>query len=455
MPTETASRRAALKTPLWRALALALALALLATFGRTLSVAWASPAHDDPTTAAIQAVIQRANDEQQQAFAANDPTLMKDTAAGDYYNQMVQTNQGLARNGVKGIKLVKIEWGNVTLTGDTTATATTYETWQTTYADGTTDVNRDPNLYTLVLDGGAWKIQNDEHPDAASSAPGQAPAAPAGQTPPATRVNPNRTDVSHNWSGYAATDGEFTSVTGTWTVPQSDGTVRFGTAATWVGIGGVTSRDLIQAGTMETSSGGGSVQYSAWVETLPQSSRRVALAVSPGDSMTVSISETGTNQWLIAMKNNSTGATYQTNVTYASSHSSAEWVTEAPVSGRRIVPLDNFGTVTISAGSAVKDGETVTIAEAGGKPITMIDMYSNAIAIPSAIAQDGAGFSVTRNAAPTQLAPSQSVPPSARPSPNNGGGRSRPGRYPFTASQDNAGGWTPAHPLSAGWAWAW
>lgn len=456
MSTETASRREALKAPPWRAVVVALALALLAVFGRTMGVAWASPANDEPTTAAIQAVIQQANDEQQQAFAANDPTLMKDTATGDYYTQMVQTNRDLASNGIKAIKLVKLEWGDVTLTNDTTATATTYETWQTTYADGTTDVSRDQNVYTLVLDGGAWKIQNDEHPDAsASGATGQAPAAPSGQVPPATRVNPNRTDVSHNWSGYAANSGEYTSVTGTWTVPQSDGTIPFGTAATWVGIGGVTSRDLIQAGTMETSVGNGSVQYSAWVETLPQASRRVAFAVSPGDSVTVSVSETGTGQWRIAFKNNTTGAGYQTNVSYSSSHSSAEWVTEAPVAGRRIAPLDNFGTVTFSAGSAVKDGQTVTIAEAGGQPITMIDMYNNAIATPSAIVQDGAGFSVTRNAAPTRVTPSQGINPGSGRVPNNGGGRSRPGRFPFTAAQDNAGGRQPANSFSPSWAWAW
>lgn len=471
MTNETNPRRPAPRPPLLRALALALVVALCAIFvdvsgaarsvpdvlsaalSRTASVALASPSADDPTTAAIQAVIQKANDEQQQAFAANDPTIMKDTSTSSYYDEMVQTNRGLSDNGVTGIKLLKLEWGDVTLTNDTTATATTYETWQTTYNDGTTDVSRDLNQYTLVLENGTWKIQNDEHPgDTPSGTPGQAPSTPTNPGPPSTRVNPGRQDVSHNWSGYAATGGTYTSVTGTWTVPQSDGSVRYGTVATWVGIGGVTSHDLVQAGTMATSSGSGSVQYEAWIETLPQAAHRIALAVKPGDSVTVAIDEAGTNQWQIAFKNNTTGATYQTTVNYTSSHSSAEWVAEAPVAGRRIAPLDNFGTVTFTDASAVKNGNTVNIAEAGGKPITLVDFFNNTLATPSAITADGSGFSVTRNATPTtQPAPSiggfpgqGGFPGSGRSRGNgsgsnngNGNGRSTPPRTPFGGGQNS------------------
>lgn len=430
MTQEKTSRFRGLKAHPWRWFAVALlvvvgaifvdvrgtvtpAQPLLSALGQSAPIAWAAPASDDATTATIQAVIQQANDAQQQAFAAQDPSVMKDTATSGYYNEMVQTNQDLVRGGVAAIKLLKLEWGPVTLTNATTATATTYETWQTTYADSTTDVSRDPNLYTLVLDQGAWKIQADDHPDlngAGSSgqpAPGagQAPTAPSGQVPPTSRVNPNSTDVSRNWSGYAATGGTYTSVSGTWTVPQSDGTVRFGSAATWIGIGGMSSRDLIQAGTQETSVGNGSVQYQAWIETLPQASHRVAFAVSPGDSVTVSITEATTNHWLISFTNNTTSATYQTTVTYSSSHSSAEWVQEAPSAGRGIVPLDNFGTVTFSAGSAVKDGQTESIAQVGGRPITMISSYGGALATPSALAADGGSFSVTYSAPATGTQP--------------------------------------------------
>jgi hypothetical protein len=143
---------------------------------------------------------------------------------------------------------------------------------------------------------------------------------------------------------------------------------------------------------------------------LPRSSRQVALAVHPGDSVTVSISEQSLNNWQIAFQNNSTGQTYQETVAYSSSHSSAEWVQEAPSAGRGgVLPLSNFGTIQFSDGSAVKDGQTVTIAGAGARPITMLSAANQALAVPSALSDDGASFSVacTEAAATTTAGPSR------------------------------------------------
>jgi len=58
---------------------------------------------------------------------------------------------------------------------------------------------------------------------------------------------------------------------------------------------------------------------------------------------------------------------------YASSRSSAEWVVEAPSARRgRVLPQDVFGSVSFTRASTVKGGKTLSIAEAGGHPITMI-----------------------------------------------------------------------------------
>src|SRR5579862_7331722 len=65
-------------------------------------------------------------------------------------------------------------------------------------------------------------------------------------------------DDSRNWAGYAAGGGSFTGVTATWTIPQSSGS---GVDATWVGIGGLQTRDLIQAGTQGTVTRSGSVTH--------------------------------------------------------------------------------------------------------------------------------------------------------------------------------------------------
>jgi hypothetical protein len=78
----------------------------------------------DPQVAAIQQVIPLANDEQAQALAMNDPSVMSDTATAAYYRQLVQTNQNLLASGVTSIRLTNLAWGPITVNG-TTATATT------------------------------------------------------------------------------------------------------------------------------------------------------------------------------------------------------------------------------------------------------------------------------------------------------------------------------------------
>jgi hypothetical protein len=317
---------------------------------------------------------------------------------GDHYAELVQINQDLLDNGVVSIGLVRLDWGAVAVDGST-ATATTYETWTSTFSDGTTNRSRDQNDYTLVLDNGAWKIKADVHPD----------QPPTASIPPQTQpfpFIPNNDNVSHNWSGYAATRGTYTSVKGTWTVPQFNSADNvYGIDASWVGIGGVRSRDLIQAGTQQTVNGNGSTQYEAWVEMLPGPSRPVPLRVHPGDSISVSLTEQSPNIWLIEFTNNTTGQTHQQTERYASSRSSAEWVEEAPSGGRGgILPLDNFGTVEFSNGSAVRDGNTVTIAGANARGITMVSSNEQALAVPSPLGSDGASFSVARTNVPATTA---------------------------------------------------
>jgi len=357
---------------------------------------------DQDASAAVQQVIQRSNDEQVQAIASHDSSPMADTTTADHYQDLVRVNQDLLDNGVSSISLVKLEWGAVAVDGSS-ATATTYETWRTVYADGTNDQSRDRNDYSLVLDNGNWKIQSDDHPDVSGQVPGQVP--PNAIVPPQTQPFPFPDDqnTSHNWSGYAATGGTFTEVSGTWNVPDFNAGGAGGVDAAWVGIGGVRSRDLIQAGTQQTVSGSGRTQYQAWIEMLPRASRPVPLQVHAGDSVSVSIAEQSPDQWLIHFVNNTTGQTYDTTQTYTSSHSSAEWVEEAPSGGGRrggVLPLDDFGSIQFSNGSAVKNGQTVNIADSGARAITMLGNSNQQLAVPSALGADGASFTVSRTDQP-------------------------------------------------------
>ena len=371
----------------------------------------------DPQVAAIQQVIQRGNAEQAQALAAQDPSVMSDTATAAYYRQLVQLNQQLLAQGVTGIQLTNLTWGPISVSG-TTATVTTDETWVTTFSDSITAESTDMNIYTLVQQNGTWLIEADQQATSGQQPAAQPTPGPSGQSPQPTVARSAAT--SQNWSGYAATGGTFTGVGGTWSVPQpSSSTAIAGVGATWVGIGGVSSQDLIQAGTQDVTAGG-QHEFQAWIELLPQASQQVPLAVAPGDSITVSITESspGSGTWQISLQNNTSGQSYQTTVQYRSSQSSAEWIEEAPAGGNGSViePLDNFGTVPFSAATAVENGQTVDLAQAGARSITMLNAANPALAVPSAIGSDGSSFSVTRTSAPATT--------------GRGGGIGRRGRNP-------------------------
>jgi ketosteroid isomerase-like protein len=129
------------------------------------ATAAAGPPADAATAQAIQQVIQQVDQAQAQAIETNNPDVMSASATPEFYQEQVATNQDLMSSGVTDIKLVNVEWGPITLNGDT-ASATNYETWSTTFSDGTTEQSRDRNVYTLVRDSsGTWKVQADDHPD--------------------------------------------------------------------------------------------------------------------------------------------------------------------------------------------------------------------------------------------------------------------------------------------------
>lgn len=349
---------------------------------------------DSADLAAIKDVLRRANLAQAAAFAAHDPSAMKATSTAAHYAEMVKINSGLAAGGATAIALVDIAFGDVAVNGSS-ATASTSETWSSTYADGTSDRSTDQNDYDLVLENGAWKIAANTQPNAAPiGSGGVAPSVP--QRPTGGVVQ----STSRNWSGYVATGGTYTSVTGTWVIAKPD-PMTPGIDATWVGVGGANTTDLVQAGTETTVAADGTVSYDAWTETLPQSTHTVALSVSAGDTVTVTLTEQSAGSWLIDLKNITTGRSYTTTVRYSSSKSSAEWIQEAPSIGRGIAPLDSFGTVKFSVASTVVDGKNQSLRGAGATPVTMTNSAGQPLAVPTAIGADGASFAVDRTSTPS------------------------------------------------------
>lgn len=209
---------------------------------------------------------------------------------------------------------------------------------------------------------------------------------------------------SLNWSGYAVTPGSgITAVSSSYVVPTA-GLDPPGFAATWTGIGGYSTSDLIQAGTAEDSLPSNSVlgpQYYAWYELLPNSETPItgcsgdpSCTVAPGDSMTVTIKNVSGNTWNIEMTDSGKWS-WSKNVSYSSSESSAEWILEAPTLVAAQTWLANVGTQHFGPTSTyTRGGTTYTIAQ--GSP-TQIDLSPSPVgglneATPSALASDGQSF---------------------------------------------------------------
>ncbi len=205
---------------------------------------------------------------------------------------------------------------------------------------------------------------------------------------------------SLNWSGYAVTPGSgVTAVSSTFTVPSA-GLVPPGFAATWTGIGGYNTSDLIQAGTAEQSAPDNPVvgpQYYAWYELLPASETQLTgcsgdpnCTVTPGDNVTVNISQASGNTWSISMTDAGHWS-WSKNVTYSSSQSSAEWILEAPTLLAQTL-LAPVGTVRFGPTSTYTDGGgTHTIAQGNPTQIFLSPGVVNE-ATPSALASDGQSF---------------------------------------------------------------
>jgi len=210
--------------------------------------------------------------------------------------------------------------------------------------------------------------------------------------------------TSTNWSGYAIADGTHifraanTTIFGSFVVPVAaatvgscDGVQRY--SASWVGIDGFDSDDVLQAGIEGDAicnSGVTTSNYYAWYEWYPNYSVAVASpAVAPGDLIYVYVWNRSLTQ----------GDYYMVNVTQGVSSSltfhapagtkldgdSAEWIVEAPGVNGSISSLANYiGAPWYNASVAVSGASydpTDTTLPSGAKlySLTMVDSNSKPI----------------------------------------------------------------------------
>ncbi len=152
--------------------------------------------------------------------------------------------------------------------------------------------------------------------------------------------------ASSNWGGYAVTGGKYTSATASWVVPALDCSKTNGDVSPWAGIDGWKSTTVEQIG-LDMDCVAGKVKYHPWVEMFPANSVYFTDTVRKGDSMTASVSVTGT-AFTLTESDSTQGWTKTYNKTGKDQLSSAEAIMEAIGSSSSIPPAVDWGTINFT-----------------------------------------------------------------------------------------------------------
>jgi hypothetical protein len=214
---------------------------------------------------------------------------------------------------------------------------------------------------------------------------------------------PANTQKSENWAGYVVTPtsgNSYTSIAGSWTVPSISATQQNAVAAQWIGLGGTSSADLLQMGTIEETENGQAVTQVFW-EQLPAASTNI-MTVPIGSTINVSISNSSSSTWNLTFTANTPDGKTQTqtvSTTLDSSYAqgvgtSAEWISEDPSNeNNQLLPLANMGTVNYQ--SATVNGQALNASGNNVQPIAMVSSNGTADISPSQLGTDGESFSTT------------------------------------------------------------
>jgi len=209
--------------------------------------------------------------------------------------------------------------------------------------------------------------------------------------------------TSLNWAGYAVQtsltkpmNGAVTDVQGTWIVPAVICSATNSYSSFWIGIDGYSSNTVEQIGTDSDCSSGKAVYY-AWYEMYPKYPVNLAMAITPGHTMSAEVKFLGSGNFQLTITDLTTGATFLTTQKSPSAkRSSAEWIAEAPWSGG-VLPLAKFGTVSFTSAQATLNGHPGSISDTAWQndAITMTTSSGAPKATPSTLSSDGSSFSIT------------------------------------------------------------
>jgi hypothetical protein len=203
----------------------------------------------------------------------------------------------------------------------------------------------------------------------------------------------------YNWSGYVATGGGFTSVTGNWTVPAVTCTSTSNQYSSfWIGIDGKGSPSVEQDGT-DSDCSDGQPSYYAWYEMFGDSgvadgdSVPLTDHVAAGDAINAQVSVSG-SLWTLYLHDATQNWTESIPISWSGAKQlTAEWIAERPElcsNTCTYAALADFGSVTFSGATA--NGQS--LAALNASPFEMTD-GSALLALPSGLNGTGNGFTDT------------------------------------------------------------
>jgi hypothetical protein len=220
--------------------------------------------------------------------------------------------------------------------------------------------------------------------------------------------------VSYNtiWAGYAVTGTDFTYVQGSWIVAAVDCTKTPKTdSSEWVGIDGWSSNTVEQIGT-DADCLGDTPYYYVWYEFYPLNTIAIKdVSIAAGDKFSASVTYEGNNEYLVAITNETTGQGFSKEVEFTGAdgsgvpmRNSAEWIEEMDGAKLSDFDVDSFGAlytgVTSGTDEATDSSISGPITDFGSAVQESISTKSGTdkskdTAVPSALASDGASFTVT------------------------------------------------------------
>ena len=197
---------------------------------------------------------------------------------------------------------------------------------------------------------------------------------------------PITNSASSNWAGLSTTNVSTTSVKASWVVPNWSNAQPGSSVGNWIGLGGSTSKHLIQIGTVTTTNNQGQAVTQAFWEQLPNDAT-MGVTIPAGTKVTAKIVPAGTDVWKLELVNFTTGAVLmQKTLTLSASQAkgietSADIITEDITGSNGLIPLAPFNQTTFTGVHVNNTAlENMPITELTGD--VLADQFGQEVAAP-------------------------------------------------------------------------